>query len=479
MKFLLGNAGNVLIVPVFKEDEELKEFNDLFKFVKEKEYFKGNKGDIYSDLSLNGENIIFVGLGEKEKLDNEVLRLAYFNVGKELEKYKIESARVNVVKYNNLDLEESLRATVEGFLHSQYKYNKFLSEEKDKEDYLKLIYFDCNSSEEEIVENAIKETEAIMDGVYLARDLVNEPAMYMTPSKLAEVAKTELDEVGVDVEVFGREKIASLDMKAFLAVAQGSSEEPKFIVMDYKGDPDSEEKLALVGKGLTYDSGGYCIKPPNGMLTMHCDMGGAGAVIGAMKSIAQAGLKKNVVAIVAACENMISGHAYKTGDLIGSMAGKTIEVGNTDAEGRLTLADAIYYAATVVKADKIIDLATLTGAAVVALSNIHTAAITNNDELMNIVNKASDDAGELVWELPNNDLYKELIKSKRADLSNTGKGGAGTITAGLFLEEFVDNKPWVHLDIAGTAYYDAPRGYIPQFATGMPVKTLYYLVRNY
>lgn len=479
MKFLIGNAGNVSIIPVFKETEELNEFNDLFKFIKEKEYFKGDKGELYSDLSLNSKNIIILGLGEKAKLDNEVLRLAFFNVAKELEAYKIESAKLVVEKYGDLDLEESQRAIVEGFLQSEYKFNKFLTSEKDKEAYLKLVYFDCDEASEEIVENAIRESENIMEGVNLARDLVNEPAMYMTPTKLADTAKAELDPLGVDVEVFGREKIASLNMKAFLAVAQGSNEEPKFIVMTYNGDPDSKEKTALVGKGLTYDSGGYCLKSPAGMATMHCDMGGSGAVIGAMKSIAKSGLKKNVVAIVAACENMISGHAYKTGDLIGSMAGKTIEVGNTDAEGRLTLADALYYAATIVEADKIIDLATLTGAAVVALSNIHTAAITNNRELMNDVNNASDEAGELVWELPNNDLYRELIKSKRADLSNTGKGGAGTITAGLFLEEFVENKPWVHLDIAGTAYYDSPRGYIPQFATGMPVKTLYYLVKNY
>ena len=211
---------------------------------------------------------------------------------------------------------------------------------------------------------------------------------------------------------------------------------------------------------------------------MHCDMGGAGSVIGTMKSIALSNIKANVVAVVAACENMISGHAYKTGDLIGSMAGKTIEVGNTDAEGRLTLADAIYYAATVVKADKIIDVATLTGACVVALSNIHTGAVTNSPSLKDDVNKASDKAGELVWELPNHPLYKELIKSKRADLSNTGKNGGGTITAGLFLEEFVEEKDWVHLDIAGTAYFSSTRGYLPEGATGIPVKTLYYLAKG-
>lgn len=477
MKFFLGTEGDVTILPVFKETKDVDMFKELFSFIKEREYFKGNKGEIYSDLSLNGENVVFVGLGEEKKVDTEVLRNAFFNVSNELEKYKIRSAKLTINKFNDICFGSTIRAVVEGFLQAEYKFDKFLTDKKDKK-YLKSVNIEVEEEFSEKAEKAIEEAEILVEGIFLARDLVNEPAMYMTPTKLAQTAKDELDPLGVDVEVFGREKIESLNMKAFLAVAQGSDQEPKFIVMTHNGDPDSDEKIALVGKGLTYDSGGYCIKPPSGMMTMHCDMGGAGAVIGAMKSIAKSGLKKNVVAIVAACENMISGRAYKTGDLISSMAGKTIEVGNTDAEGRLTLADALYYAATEVKADKIIDLATLTGACVAALSNIHTGAITNNEALMRDINKASDKAGELVWELPNHELYRDLIKSSRADLSNTGKGGAGTITAGLFLEEFVDEKPWVHLDIAGTAYYSSSRGYLPEGATGMPVKTLYYLIKN-
>ncbi len=303
--------------------------------------------------------------------------------------------------------------------------------------------------------------------------------MYMTPQALSEAAKSELEPLGIKVDIFNKNEIEELNMEAFLAVAEGSTNEPKLIVMHYNGDPDSKEKLALVGKGLLYDSGGYSLKPANSMITMHSDMAGSASVIATIKALAKNNVKRNVVGVVAACENMISGGAYKPGDIIGSMSGKTIEVLNTDAEGRLTLADALWYAATEVKADKIIDIATLTGACVVALGNINTGAITNNEELMNDVREASNLAGEPVWELPNNKEYKELIKGKFADLSNTGGRGAGTITAGLFLEEFVDNTPWVHLDIAGTSYLEKEASYLPKGATGVPVKTLYYLAKEY
>ncbi len=221
------------------------------------------------------------------------------------------------------------------------------------------------------------------------------------------------------------------------------------------------------------------MKPSTSMDTMFTDMAGAATVIGgALKSIAKSNLKKNVVGIIAACENLISGGAYKPGDIIGSMSGKTIEVLNTDAEGRLTLADALWYAVKEVKADKVVDLATLTGACIVALGNITTGAIANNEKLMEEVMEASNIAGEPIWQLPSSSEYKELIKGDFADLKNTGGRGAGTITAGLFLEEFVDNTPWVHLDIAGTSYADKATGYLPKGATGVHVKTLYYLVKG-
>ncbi|NLK44454.1 MAG: leucyl aminopeptidase, partial [Tissierellia bacterium] len=211
---------------------------------------------------------------------------------------------------------------------------------------------------------------------------------------------------------------------------------------------------------------------------MFGDMAGAASVIGAMKSIGKSKLEKNVVAIVAACENLISGEAYKPGDIIGSMSGKTIEVLNTDAEGRLTLADALWYAASVEKAEKIVDVATLTGACVVALGTVNIGAITNNEDLMEEIKEASELAGEPVWQLPSNEEYKEQIKGMFADLKNSGGRAGGAITAGLFLGEFVNNTPWVHLDIAGKSYSGKEDGYLPKGATGVPVKTLYNFVKE-
>jgi len=268
-------------------------------------------------------------------------------------------------------------------------------------------------------------------------------------------------------------------MEAFLSVAKGSENGPRLIVMRYFGDESKKDDvLGLVGKGLTYDSGGYSIKPTSSMDTMKSDMGGASSVIGAISAIAKKKLKINVVGVIAACENMISGAAYKPGDIIGSMAGKYIEVLNTDAEGRLTLIDAVHYIIEKEKVNKVIDVATLTGAALVALGLTTTAVVSNNDEFYKKLENASFKADEKVWRLPAFEEYKKLIKSDIADLKNIGGRYAGTITAGLFIGEFVQNKPWLHLDIAGTAWSEKEAGYYSKGGTGVGVRTLYYLAKN-
>ena len=469
MEIIIGQGGAVEIVTVFKEGKEVSKGQELYDYIREKELFKGNLGETYTDISPKGENVLFLGLGEEEKLNSELLRRAFFNAAKKLNSLKVESAEVDI---NGLD---DVLAIAEGLLQSEYSFEKYLSEKKFTP-VLNKIYLKLDSKKEE-AEEAIKEARNIIDGIFLARDLVNEPAMTITPKELANRAKEELEGLGVEVEILGKKEIEEHNMTAFLAVSKGSANEPQFIVMKWNGDKDSDEKLALVGKGLTYDSGGYSIKPTNGMVTMNSDMAGSASVIGAMKTIALSKLKKNVVGVVAACENMISGESYKPGDIIGSMSGKTIEILNTDAEGRVTLADSLYYAASVVKADKIVDIATLTGACIVALGDINTGAVTNNQDLMDELLEASELAGEPVWQFPKNDEYKELIKGERADLKNTTVGGAGSLTAGLFLGEFVQDTPWVHLDIAGTSYMGKDRGYLPKGASGVPVKTLYNLAK--
>lgn len=475
MNFHIGSGGLVKIITVFEGFTAIKESEDLYNFITEKDLFKGKSGDIYSDVSYNGSNLILLGLGKEDKLTRDSLIKAFYALGKELMKLKIKSINLTAVASKNLSSLESIEAITEGLLQSEYSFEKYLTEKKvvlTVED----VYINGLEEKEEMIKAAIDKATFLVESIFLARDLVNEPAITLTPKKLARSAEKELKSLGVKVDIYGRDEISEIGMKAFLAVSNGSTQEPQLIVMSWYGNPDSEEKTAFVGKGLTYDSGGYSIKPTDGMVDMKSDMAGSAAVIGAMKAIATANLKVNVVAIVAACENMISGRAYKPGDVISSMSGKTIEILNTDAEGRVTLADALWYATTVEKADKVIDLATLTGACVVALGHTYTGAITNNDELMSQVTKASKLAGENIWQLPAHDDYKELIKGTIGDLTNTGGRGAGTITAGLFLQEFVNDTPWVHLDIAGTSFLSKPNGYLPKGATGVLVKTLYNLV---
>lgn len=477
MDILIGKDGQVKIIPLFKEAKESDVSGELYKYLKGKDLFKGNVGETYSDVSPKGENVVFVGLGEKDKLCLNSLRKAFHNVAKELNKLKVKSANLVLEEFENLSYYDSTLAIVEGVLQSEYSFEKYLSEKK-MELVLDEFYLDVEDSNKEEVEEAIKEARNIINGIFLARDLVNEPAIVMTPKELANRAKTELESLGIEVEVFGRDRIDELGMEAFLSVSKGSANEPQFIVMNWNGDSSSEEKLAFVGKGLTYDSGGYSIKSATGMVTMKCDMAGAASVIGAMKSIALSKVKRNVVAVVAACENLISGEAYKPGDVIGSMSGKTIEILNTDAEGRVTLADSLWYAATVVKADKIVDVATLTGACIVALGDVNTGAVTNNQDLMDDVLEASKVSGEPTWQFPTNEEYKEALKGTIADLKNSTGRGAGAICAGLFLGEFVNDVPWVHLDIAGPAFGDKEKGYLPKGASGIPVKTLYNLAKT-
>ena len=321
-------------------------------------------------------------------------------------------------------------------------------------------------------EDKLQKAAHLAEGIRTARRLVNEPANVLTPELLAQEARVLSKQHSFDIEVYDEQQIQDMGLQAFWSVAKGSDAPPRFLVMRYMNNPETKEILALVGKGLTYDSGGYAIKPAEGMATMYCDMGGAAAVIGAISTLAAMKAKVNVVAIVAACENMISGHSYKHGDIIGSLAGKFIEVVNTDAEGRLTLADAITYAVTVIKADKIIDIATLTGAVGVALGREITGVVADDETIFNALTRASEQSGDKIWRLPHYEHLAKHNKSERADIKNSGGRPAGTATAALFCRAFAFGKPWGHLDIAGTAYQDKASAKSPAGATGVGVELL-------
>jgi len=367
-------------------------------------------------------------------------------------------------------------AIAEGMLHATYKYDKFKSDRKEQTEI--TVNYNPEKGKEDRAEKGINEAVKLMEAVFLTRDLVNQPANVIYPETLAKIAKEKLEAKGVKVTVHGKKEIEDLKMEAFLNVARASTKEPKLIVMEYYNNPGSNEKIALVGKGLTYDSGGYAIKPATSMVNMFTDMGGSGTVIGAMHALADLKAKVNVVAVVASCENMISGDGYRNGDIIGSMSGKTIEIINTDAEGRLTLADAVYYATNNLGATKLIDLATLTGACVSALGEQVSGAVTNNDEFFAELVKANERAGEIVWRMPTIEYYKKMNESKVADLKNSGGKLGGMMTAGLFVGSFLakEDIPWIHIDIAGTAYITEKFGYLKENATGALVKSLYYML---
>lgn len=414
-------------------------------------------------------DLMLVGLGKKNEISIDDIRNLGGNISKKLKKSNIKEINFLNIK-ENLNYRE-IEALVEGLKLGEYTFDKYKSDKKESVDK------NINLNLDENYNDYIKQGELLAEIALISRNLVNEPSNVIYPETLANEVINLGKEYGFETEVYGKEDIEKLEMEAFISVAKGSDKEPKLIVMKYNGDKESNEILGLVGKGLTYDSGGYSIKPTNSMVDMKTDMGGAAAVIGAMCGISKSKLNKNVVAVVAACENLISGHAYKPGDIINSMGKKTIEILNTDAEGRLTLIDAVYYAINNENVTKVVDIATLTGAAVVALGTVATPIISNNDEFYNKLDKAASLSGEKIWRMPVFEEFKKVLKGKEADLNNSPGRDGGCITAGLFIGEFVGNTPWIHMDIAGTSVSSKDFGYKSKGATGEGARTLYNLAK--
>ncbi|WP_026886010.1 leucyl aminopeptidase [Clostridium beijerinckii] len=478
-----ANEGDLVMLPVYSENKDLQDekLTVIYKHFKESNKFKGNAGElcVATNVVESGvQDIIFIGLGSKDELTTEIIRGSFGKAIKKAIELKAKKIALNMISNENLSVEDITKSMVEGIGFGEYRFDKYKTEANETSEIEVSICTDENGKQNSIDEY-IDEALILIETTKFARDLVNEPANVLYPETLAEKVIGSGNKYGFEVEVFDEKKINELGMESFLSVAKGSELPPRLIVMRYFGDESKKDDiLGLVGKGVTYDSGGYSIKPTSSMDSMKSDMGGAASVIGAISAIAKKKLKINVVGVIAACENLISGKAYKPGDIIGSMAGKYIEVLNTDAEGRLTLIDAVHYIIEKEKVNKVIDLATLTGAALVALGDTTTAVVSNNDEFYKELESASLKADEKVWRLPNFDDYKKLIKSDIADLKNTGGRHAGTITAGLFIGEFVQNKPWLHLDIAGTAWTEKETGYCSKGGTGVGVRTLYYLAKN-
>ncbi len=461
-------AYDAIIVPVYEGKLKFKELTIPFNQLKKEGKFEGKLKTVYRlnvyDKKVLKE-VILVGLGKKKATFRDTLFA--FGMGvKEAIKAKANNISIYL---KDLDNEEFLlKAASESCLLSSYKFEMKKEIKNEKYNFNLITKFTSSK---------IKESLVIAEANLVCRDLVNKPANVIYPKTLADEVKKLGKEKGFDVKVYGLKDIQKLKMEAFLSVARASDKEPQLIVMNYMGNPKDKEILGLVGKGLTYDSGGLSIKPTSGMVTMKCDMGGAATVISAISAVAEMKLKKNVIAVVASCENMISGDAYRPGDIIGSMGGKTIYIGNTDAEGRLTLIDAMYYIVNNMKVTKVVDVATLTGAAIHAGGEVSVVSISNNDSFYNKIEKAHENSGELITRLPIFDEYVELVKHKEADLTNTA-GSPGSVTAGLFVGAYIDKTPWIHLDIAPTAFVSKPTSIFNEGATGLTVKPLYYLAKE-
>jgi len=417
--------------------------------------------------------LLVVGLGKREDLDAERLRIAAALVAKEAK--RLSAGSLAWVLPESSEDEALSEGIVTGTVLGAYSFDQFKSSDPDDPESPSLDSLTLLGPES--VSAAAEAARICAEAQNRARDLQNLPSNVATPSYLARRAREIASaHPSVKVDVWGREEIAEKKMGGLIAVSQGSAEEPKLIVLRYEND-GSGETLGLIGKGVTFDTGGISLKTAGGMHEMKMDMSGAAAVLSTMRAVAELELKINLIAVIPSTENMPSGTAIKPGDIITQYSGKTVEINNTDAEGRLILADALAYAIEQ-GADRVVDIATLTGAVIIALGSTYAAVIGNDDDLVGRIEGVGKETGELVWRLPLHAEYTALMKGTFADLTNAAaKRKAGTISAAGFLEEFVGDTPWAHLDIAGTAW-DVGRAYTGNDASGYGVRLLTGLARE-
>ncbi len=423
---------------------------------------------------LKAKRLLLIGGGKAAKFTTfELRRLA----GAAVRALKPRSIRsLAFLAPDGLSAHEAVKAIVEGAFVGNFDPDTYKSDRKDQQiDSLTVVA----SGDQTRLQSALDEGRIIGESQNFTRELVNEPSNHMTPTILADRAKKMAQEVGLKCEVYGADKIKELKMGAFWGVSQGSDEPPALIVLRYEpaGAPTGPV-LGLVGKGITFDTGGISIKPADGMEKMKYDMAGGAAMIGAMRAIALLKPKGKVISVICASENMPSGKAQKPGDIQIAMSGKSIEIINTDAEGRLVLADGLHYAKQL-GCTHLIDAATLTGAVVVALGYVNAGVFANDDQMYDRFARALAGAGEKFWRLPLDEEYREVIKSNIADIVNSGGRYGGAVNAAMFLKEFAEETPWLHLDIAGTAWMEENKPWIAKGPTGIAVRSLVEFARNF
>ena len=440
---------------------------------------------LVATIEIEGEikRFLFCGTGSVDKLNRVKIQKLGGNIADKLNSLKVSEAGIFIDNDELRDKEDFFVENIcEGIKLKNYVFDKYYISKKDKHRlYLEKINIYANNPS---VEKLFSEREKIINSTHFARDLVSEPGNTLNPDSFVLVCK-ELEELGIKVKVIDKKSLKELGMNAILAVGQGSDFGTYAISMEWNGDKSSnkgDRPIAFIGKGVTFDTGGINLKPSGASLSMmKYDMGGAAVVTALIKSLAQRKAKINVVGMIGLAENMPSSSAQRPGDVITSMSGQTIEVDNTDAEGRLLLADVMWYAQENFKPKIMIDLATLTGAIIMALGYHNAGIFSNNDDLAKQLHKAGEEVGERVWRLPLDEFYDDLINSKIADIRNVGKGGAGSITAAQFLKRFVQKDcAWAHIDIAGVNWLDEGGDLSPKGATGYGVRLLNeFLIRNY
>jgi len=468
-----------------KNSEELEGIIKSKKLNVSSLQIKNFNEDENSELRIwNSENpnLVFIKKSKvSEKTNVDYFRNYLSGLIPGLEKNNIRNLFIEIARFDDYleifsEKKYYYQSIIEGVLLGNYNFNKYKTEKQKR----KILSVNFITKDKKVFNSAKKSAENIIDGVYFTRDLVNEPANTLTPFEFVKRVKSEFRNSNVKVKSFNEKELQKRNMNAILSVGMASSNKPHLIIAHYRPKGKITKKIALVGKGVTYDTGGLSIKPTSGMLDMKADMAGGAAVFGIIKAASQNNIPIEIIGIVPAVENSISGNAFKPGDIISTSSGKTIEVKDTDAEGRIVLADALEYASKL-KPDEIIDFATLTGAVVVSLG-LYTAGIfTKNDKMNDELLKASQITYELAWRLPFWDEYNKLLKSKIADISNLGSRWGGAITGGKFLEYFVDeNIPWTHIDIAGPTLQHDLSNYTKNYCTGYGVRLIFnYLEQQY
>jgi leucyl aminopeptidase len=458
--------------------ESIQSFDDEEKAAMIDQSFEGKSGEKF--LNPKNKKIeICISIGVEDCISNQKMRSLGAKIFSYADSQKIKQLNVSFIKIEQKLSAENIANFVFGLKLKSYRFNKYFSKKKEDK-LLKTEEINIFATENDKIKKTFSEKDIIAENIFLARDLTSEPSNELNPESYADFISKNLSKNGIEVEILDEAKMHELGMGALLGVGQGSKYGSKLVVMKWLGAEDkTSQPIAFVGKGVTFDTGGISIKPANNMEDMKTDMGGSAVVVALLNLLAQRKANVNAIGVVGLAENMPSGEAQKPGDVVTSMSGQTIEIINTDAEGRLVLADALHYTNVTYKPKFIVDLATLTGAVVVSLADIHAGLFSNDEDLAKQIFNAGEETGETVWRLPIGEAYDEMINSDIADMKNVGAGrGAGSTTAAQFLKRFIGETKWAHLDIAGVAWKGKGDALAIKGATGFGVYLLNKVIAN-